>query len=118
MSTRIKLPEGWPLAVLPLEELFWRRRSVRHFGRRPLTLQQAAQLLWAAAGVSDKAGFRTAPSAGALYPLEVFLVGGCHWGRWASPGRTRRCSPTTRSARSTPARHVWCCETPRLSPIL
>jgi hypothetical protein len=49
---------------------------VRAFAQGPLTLQQAAQVLWAAQGVSGPAGLRTAPSAGALYPLEVFLVAG------------------------------------------
>ena len=75
-TSRIKLPEWWPHALLPFEELLWRRRSVREFARRPLYLQQVAQLLWAAQGVSDPAGLRTAPSAGALYPLELFLVAG------------------------------------------
>jgi len=64
MSTsRIKLPEWWPHALLPLEELLWRRRSVREFARRPLSLQQVAQLLWVAQGVSEQTGLRTAPSA-------------------------------------------------------
>jgi SagB-type dehydrogenase family enzyme len=76
MSTRVKLPEWWPQALLPLEEVLWHRRSVRAFAQRPLTLQQAAQVLWAAQGVSDPVGLRTAPSAGALYPLEVFHVAG------------------------------------------
>lgn len=76
MSTRIDLPEWWPQAVLPFEELLWRRRSVRELARRPLSLQQVAQLLWAAQGVSDPTGLRTAPSAGALYPLDLLVVAG------------------------------------------
>lgn len=76
MTRRIPLPEFCVQAVLPYEELLWRRRSVRAFAPRPLTLQHCAQLLWAAQGVSDPAGLRTAPSAGALYPLELFLVVG------------------------------------------
>jgi SagB-type dehydrogenase family enzyme len=39
-------------------------------------MQQVAQLLWAAQGITDSEGRRTAPSAGALYPLEVYLVAG------------------------------------------
>jgi SagB-type dehydrogenase family enzyme len=39
-------------------------------------MEEASQLLWAAQGMSDSRGFRTAPSAGALYPLEVYLVVG------------------------------------------
>lgn len=76
MSSGVKLPEWWPAALLPLEELLWRRRSVRAFARRPLSLQHAAQLLWAAQGVTDPRGLRSAPSAGGLYPLELFLVAG------------------------------------------
>lgn len=76
MSPRIKLPEWWPHALLPLEELLWRRRSVREFVRRPLSLQHAAQVLWAGQGITDRIGLRTAPSAGGLYPLELFLVAG------------------------------------------
>ncbi|MFN3594140.1 MAG: SagB/ThcOx family dehydrogenase [Thiobacillaceae bacterium] len=76
MTRRIPLPEFCVQAVLTYEELLWRRRSVRAFAPRPLTLQHCAQLLWAAQGVSDPAGLRTAPLAGALYPLEPFLVVG------------------------------------------
>jgi SagB-type dehydrogenase family enzyme len=50
------------------------RRSCREFQSTPLSLAEIGQLLWAAQGVSDERGRRTAPSAGALYPLEVYLV--------------------------------------------
>jgi SagB-type dehydrogenase family enzyme len=59
-----------------LGEALQRRRSVRAFGKRQLSLQQVAQLLWAAQGYNDPSGLRTAPSAGALYPLELLLVTG------------------------------------------
>lgn len=52
------------------------RRTVRSFTDRPIDLAQVAQLLWAAQGITSPEGFRTAPSAGALYPLEVHLVSG------------------------------------------
>lgn len=52
------------------------RRSVRAYANRPLSLADVAQLLWAAQGVTDRDGGRTAPSAGALYPLELYLVAG------------------------------------------
>lgn len=58
---------------MPLAEALQRRRSVRHFSHRPLSLVELSQMLWAAQGVSAP-GRRTAPSAGALYPLEVLLV--------------------------------------------
>lgn len=58
----------------PLELLLARRRSVRAFGKRPLALAELGQLLWATQGISDPEGLRTAPSAGALYPLELQVV--------------------------------------------
>ncbi len=52
------------------------RRSVRDYTGEPVTLQELSQLLWAAQGITDYRGFRTAPSAGALYPLEIYVVAG------------------------------------------
>ena len=49
------------------------RRSVRDFISGTLTLQQVSQILWAAQGETAPDGARTAPSAGALYPLETYL---------------------------------------------
>lgn len=56
----------------PLATVLATRRSTRVFARRELSDRELAQLLWAAQGVSD--GHRTAPSAGALYPITVRLV--------------------------------------------
>lgn len=51
------------------------RRSVREFSRRPVEWKEISALLWAGQGISDAAlRFRTAPSAGALYPLELDVV--------------------------------------------
>jgi SagB-type dehydrogenase family enzyme len=51
------------------------RRSVRSYRDEPLALADVAQLLWAAQGVTEPTrGLRTAPSAGALYPLDVYVV--------------------------------------------
>jgi SagB-type dehydrogenase family enzyme len=52
------------------------RRSQREYQATPLTQAEIGQLLWAAQGVSGERGQRTAPSAGALYPLEVYLIAG------------------------------------------
>ncbi|MDG6257148.1 MAG: SagB/ThcOx family dehydrogenase [Methanomicrobiaceae archaeon] len=57
-----------------VEEALFGRRSVRNFSERSLTLQELGQLLWACQGITDPRGYRTAPSAGALYPLEVYAV--------------------------------------------
>jgi SagB-type dehydrogenase family enzyme len=52
------------------------RRSIREFVQAALTLAEIGQLLWAAQGITHPMGFRTAPSAGAHYPLVSYLVTG------------------------------------------
>jgi SagB-type dehydrogenase family enzyme len=59
---------------LSLEAALAARRSVRSFGSRPLTEAEVGQLLWAAQGVTSAGGGRTAPSAGATYPLELYVA--------------------------------------------
>jgi len=72
----IALVEPARSSPMSVEQALWGRRSVRQYRDEALTLEQVSQLLWAAQGVSDAAGHRTAPSAGGLYPLEVYLVAG------------------------------------------
>ena len=72
----IRLPEPRQTGPLSVEAALRARRSTRAFTRDSLSLADAAQLLWAAQGVNRDAGGRTAPSAGATYPLEVFLLAG------------------------------------------
>lgn len=57
-----------------LAEALAERRSVRSFADETLTTSQLGQLLWAAQGITSPQGYRAAPSAGALYPLEVYVV--------------------------------------------
>jgi len=58
-----------------VEEALARRRSIREYADEPLTIDQVMQLLWAAQGITNADyGFRTAPSAGGTYPLEIYLV--------------------------------------------
>jgi len=83
----IRLPKAETNLGHPLELLLSRRRSVRDFGAQPLALAQVACLLWAAQGITDPRGLRTAPSAGALYPLELYLVAGAVTG--LEPGSYR-----------------------------
>ena len=59
---------------MSLEEALARRRSVREFTREALTERELSQLLWAAQGITHAEGLRTAPSAGALYPLEIYVA--------------------------------------------
>jgi SagB-type dehydrogenase family enzyme len=70
------LPPPRPASAVSVEEALASRRSVRHFADAPLPLADAAQLVWAAQGITRAEGLRTAPSAGALYPLEIYLVAG------------------------------------------
>jgi len=72
----ISLPKPDVKGKMPLEKTIRQRRSLREYAPGPLTLDQVSQLLWAAEGVTHPEGLRAAPSAGALYPLEVYLVAG------------------------------------------
>ena len=72
----INLPVPDYDAKYDLNKALQHRRSVREFKDGRLTLAEVGQLLWAAQGVTTLGGFRTAPSAGALYPLETYLVAG------------------------------------------
>jgi len=72
----VTLPEPRLEGNTSVEEALSERRSVRAYADLPLTLADVGQILWAAQGVTDDRGYRTAPSAGALYPLEVYLVAG------------------------------------------
>ncbi len=69
------LPQPAPKGSMNLLETLWQRRSVRSFLSKTLTDNEISQLLFAAQGISDtQRGLRTAPSAGATYPLEIYLV--------------------------------------------
>ncbi|QYZ78101.1 SagB/ThcOx family dehydrogenase [Methanofollis formosanus] len=73
----VQLPAPRENGGRSIEEALATRRSVREYADGPLTLAELSQLLWAAQGVTDEmSGFRTAPSAGALYPLEVYVAAG------------------------------------------
>jgi SagB-type dehydrogenase family enzyme len=72
----VKLPPPAPQGAVSVAEALKARRTVRRFASRPMALAQVAQILWAADGLSDPRGLRTAPSAGATYPLELYLVVG------------------------------------------
>lgn len=74
VAQRITLPPPESKGQFSVEEAIQRRRSVRRFGRGSLLLAEVSQLLWSAQGVTHRDGFRAAPSAGVLYPLELYLV--------------------------------------------
>jgi SagB-type dehydrogenase family enzyme len=72
----IKLPPPATKGGMTLTEALQARRTVRHFATRPLDLGLLSQLLWEAGGMSDPQGHRTSPSAGATYPLDLYVVVG------------------------------------------
>jgi SagB-type dehydrogenase family enzyme len=74
VANSIALPAPKTSGGEPLQQLLRQRRSVREFQHAPLAINQIAQLLWAAQGITLPQGLRTAPSAGALYPLELYIV--------------------------------------------
>lgn len=74
--THYSLPHPATTGQRPLEHLLQQRRSAREYRDTALSLPDTGQLLWAAQGLTDPRGLRTAPSAGALYPLELYLVAG------------------------------------------
>ena len=71
----VSLPAPPAAGAMSLEEALAQRHSVREFVPGALTLDEVSRLVWAAQGVTAQ-GHRTAPSAGATYPLEVYLVAG------------------------------------------
>jgi SagB-type dehydrogenase family enzyme len=73
-SGTIQLPEPVLVGNVSLEQTLYKRRSIRDFSDKNLTWDEIGQLLWATQGITDPAGLRTAPSAGARYPLEVYVV--------------------------------------------
>jgi SagB-type dehydrogenase family enzyme len=72
----IDLPKPRYKGSVTLEETLKERRSVREFSDQPLTLEEISQLLWATQGITEESGKRTSPSAGALYPLDIYLLNG------------------------------------------
>ena len=73
----VQLPESSLSGPVSLEEALAQRRSIRGFSDHPVTLAEIGQLLWAAQGITEpRRGLRTAPSAGATYPLEIVVIVG------------------------------------------
>ncbi|MDD5282233.1 MAG: SagB/ThcOx family dehydrogenase [Candidatus Omnitrophica bacterium] len=74
-SREILLSQPRIKGVVSLEEAIAKRRSVRNFKVNNLSLSEISQLLWAAQGITDpQSGLRASPSAGALYPMEIYII--------------------------------------------
>lgn len=70
----IQLPDPTTDGDISLEKALTLRRSVRSYSSDALSLNDISQLLWSAQGITNERGFRTSPSAGATFPLEMFVV--------------------------------------------
>lgn len=73
MEETIQLPAPRTTGRMSVEAAIAARRSRRAYKGDPVKLAEAGQLLWAAQGVTGAEGQRAAPSAGALYPLKIYL---------------------------------------------
>jgi SagB-type dehydrogenase family enzyme len=76
-STKIKLPPPNQVETASIDEVLRRRRSTRSFSQKSLTVEHLSLLLWASTGIQRRENgceFRTAPSAGALYPIETYVL--------------------------------------------
>lgn len=76
-SEKIELDHSDLEIKVSFNEVLQNRQSIRKFTREPLSLEKLSFLLWASTGISHREHgyeFRTAPSAGALYPIETYVV--------------------------------------------
>ena len=75
-QTIIELPNPKLKGKVSFEETVAQRRSVRRYAGEPLSLVELGQILWSAQGITGGRMLRAAPSAGATYPLEIFVLAG------------------------------------------
>jgi SagB-type dehydrogenase family enzyme len=76
-NKEIQLPQPKTKGKVSLEEAIAKRRSVRSFTKKDLSLEEISQLLWAGQGITGRKtglSLRAAPSAGAVYPMELYLL--------------------------------------------
>ncbi len=71
---KLKLPPPKLKGEMSLEEAIFRRKSCRKFMKKKLSLEQISQIMWAGQGITRENFYRTVPSAGALYPIELYAV--------------------------------------------
>lgn len=74
MDEQISLPPPETSSETSIEEALQNRRSIRSYTEEEMTLEEVSQLVWAAQGITDPDGKRSAPSAGGTYPLEVYVT--------------------------------------------
>jgi SagB-type dehydrogenase family enzyme len=77
MEQKMNLPKPRLKGSVSVEEAIKHRRTVRSYRLKPLTLEQLSQIFWAAQGITEDRGYkRSAPSGGALYPMDIYAVVG------------------------------------------
>jgi len=108
----IKLPNPEYGGTVAVETALRYRRSVRDYSKKPLGLNDLSQLLWAAQGITNRQGDRTAPSAGGFYPLELYVAVGevddLATGIYKYQPRGHRLREhATGDARARLAKHAW-----------
>ena len=69
----IMLPEPQRISNFSLEEALQKRRSRRNYSGEPISLEQLSQLLWSAYGITKEPFYKTVPSAGACYPMTIYV---------------------------------------------
>lgn len=75
-ADKVELPRKWDLEESRIIPLLQNRRSLRKYSSEPVSISELSFMLWASQGITAQAGkylFRTAPSGGALYPIETYL---------------------------------------------
>lgn len=83
----MNLPKPLTDGNVSLEQTIKKRRTIRAFDSKSLSLEQMSQMLWAAQGISEDRGLkRTAPSGGALYPMDIYAVTGNNGVEKLKPG--------------------------------
>jgi len=76
-AERVSLPDPTASPSMPLAQILTNRKSRRRYTSEPITIDELSFMLWACAGIREEyrgMTFRTAPSAGALYPIETYIV--------------------------------------------
>jgi SagB-type dehydrogenase family enzyme len=126
LAKTIKLPAPAKQGSVSLEQALTQRRTHRSFQAKPISLEQLSQLLWAAYGVTgSKYGIalKTAPSAGATYPLDIYVVVGKEAVKKLEPGVYRfipkghslehlKSGDRRRAAASAALGQMWAAEAP------
>jgi len=76
-SKQVELPPFDGIKTTDIMEAIKKRKSIHHYSGKPLSLEELSYLLWASGGIQRVErgnAFRTAPSAGALYPIETYVL--------------------------------------------